>query len=302
MSKDHREDGRRFAEWLEALPEEKRAEIHRQQREDSDQAYAEFKAGLAESRCFMCNDSLGSFEERKPCLHWLLKPEGFRKKHFEKVTAHFGMFQIQSYLRWFANEEGFARHITDNGDLKGEGRLVEVTIRYKDLEWSMSCGQGDYAGHANANKGAWPHYHFQMRVNQRPFINYNDFHIPLRRGEIAEIEAIRILPNARSRFIHGEAIQDIMTEENLETIVDFPVAPGDREEAPFSLDTFLIADEGTTMRGEDIYNLFQEAKEKGVTVASLARKLSNVTVQTIVSEGPGVVEPAPRNSRRSKSE
>jgi hypothetical protein len=302
MSRDHREYGRRFAEWLEALPKETRDEIHRQQREDSDRAYADFKAALAEDQCFMCNDPLGSFEERKPCIHWLLKPEGFRKKHFNDVIEHFGMFQIQSYLRWFANEDGFARHITDNGNLKGDGHLVEVTIRYRDLEWSMSCGQGDYAGHANANKGTWPHYHFQMRVNRRPFINYNDFHVPLRRSEIAEIEAIRLLPNVRSRFIHGEAIQDIMTDENLETIVDFPAAPGNQEDAPFSLDSFLIADEGTTMKGEDIYNLIQEAKKKGVTVASLARNLPNVRVQTIVSEGPGVVELAPRSPRRGKGE
>jgi hypoxanthine-guanine phosphoribosyltransferase len=59
-----------------------------------------------------------------------------------------------------------------------------------------------------------------------------------------------------------------------------------------------MADEGTTMRGEDIYNIIQEAKAKGVTVSSLAHKLPNAKTRVIVSLGPGVVEQAPRTGRK----
>ena len=55
-------------------------------------------------------------------------------------------------------------------------------------------------------------------------------------------------------------------------------------------------EEGKAIRGEDLYEIIQEAKTKGVTVASLIHKLPNAQTRVIVSPGPGVVEQAPRNS------
>jgi len=64
------------------------------------------------------------------------------------------------------------------------------------------------------------------------------------------------------------------------------------------LDTIVMADEGTTIKGEDLYNIIQEAKAKGVTVSSLMYKLPNVKTEVIVTPGPGVVEQAPRTGRK----
>jgi hypoxanthine-guanine phosphoribosyltransferase len=59
-----------------------------------------------------------------------------------------------------------------------------------------------------------------------------------------------------------------------------------------------MADEGKTISGDDLYALLQEAKAKGVTIASLMHKLPNARTQVIVSPGPGVVEQAPRGARK----
>jgi hypothetical protein len=61
-----------------------------------------------------------------------------------------------------------------------------------------------------------------------------------------------------------------------------------------------MAEPGKTIKGEDIYNLIQAAKAEGVTISSKARELKDVTVQTIVSPGPGVVKQATRSGRKKR--
>lgn len=116
------------------------------------------------------------------------------------------------------------------------------------------------------------------------------------------MEAVRSSPNVRHRFSHGEAIQDLMVDEYLPYLIETPVADRDEATAPFSLDTFIIAEEGKTISGDDIHRIIQEAKAKGVTIASLAHTVPNAISKVIVSEGPGVVEPAPRSPRRKKGD
>jgi hypothetical protein len=87
------------------------------------------------------------------------------------------MGQIQLFLRRVANEEGFAKNINDLA-VEGSGKIVELTIKAKDKEWSFSCGDGDYEGHKRESPNSRrPHYHLQMRVNGLPFIDYNNFHL-----------------------------------------------------------------------------------------------------------------------------
>src|ERR1039458_4341836 len=127
MSRDHHEEGRRFAAWLGAQTQETRREVLHAQLEDSRRERAEFTAAFAAGYCYICGGRLDSFEERRPCLHWLLRPIGFRKKHFEHVTAEYGVFQIQSYLRWVASEDGLARHVPEIGGGAG-GDRVEPSV------------------------------------------------------------------------------------------------------------------------------------------------------------------------------
>jgi hypothetical protein len=96
-----------------------------------------------------------------------------------------------------------------------------------------------------------------------------------------------------------------MSEVFHESMLEELVAKGrsgasdeDVEKAPIKLDTIIMADPGTTIRGEDVYNLLQAARAEGVTATSKMRGLKNVTVRTTVSAGPGVVRQAPRSGRK----
>ena len=256
---------------------------------------AQFNSGA----CYICGKPLSSFSKKAPCIHWLLKPKGFKKNDLPAIAHRFGFFQIQTYLRWVANAHAFARNINDLAEEGSGSKIIELTIRFRNLEWAFSCGESDYTGHPTSQHAGYPHYHFQMRIDQRPFINYSDFHVPFTEGDVLSLEAKRRLPHmVKHKFPRGEGMAEVLNEETLEAIVSSGGATDNDGEAPLHLDTMIMANEGTTIRGEDLYNIIQEAKAKGVTVSSLTHKLPNAKTRVIVSPGPGVVEQAPRPGRK----
>ena len=118
--------------------------------------------------------------------------------------------------------------------------------------------------------------------------------------DIINIEAMRARPEKmKQRFSFGEGMNDLLSDETVEHIVNTSVPPDMEDDGMFKLDTIAMADEGKTISGDDLYALIQEAKAKGVTVASLMHKLPNARTQVIVTPGPGVVEQAPRGGRKS---
>ena len=260
--------------------------------------HKDFREAFVLGKCSICDADLSSFNKGQPCLHWLLRPPGFTKRHFMEVANRFGFFQIQAYLRWVANEEAKAQNINDLR-VEGTGKKIEVTIRYKTYEWSFSCGESDYAGHMTASPEAQqPHYHFQMRVNRAAFIRYNDFHVPFSDMDIVQMEAASAAPDVvKGAFLGGESMSDVLNNETLEAVVRHGILPSDSNNAPIKLDSIVMAEEGSAISGDSIEAIFAEARGKGVTVASLLHKLPNVKVTTIVTPGPGVVEQAPRLGR-----
>lgn len=288
------EIAQQIAQRLKSLTDEERVALNEGQIAKSDRQHAEFAAAFADGSCSICGERLDAFDEKEPCLHWFLRPTGVKKKHFPAVAQKFGMMSIQSWMRWVANEGGWAKNIADTTDVD---HVVQITARYGDYAWSISCSKTDFAGHTGQNS-SFPHYHVQMSIKDRPFISYSDFHFPIHHDELAILKAMAA-SGVKSKFVHGESFDDLMASVEPEWVVNLPVdRNGDRTGAAFKMDTIMIADEGTYMSGDDIYNLFERAKREGVTMASLAHTIPNVSVQTIVSEGPGVVDPAPREGGR----
>lgn len=284
----------RMADRLKALTEEERLALNEAQVAESERQHAAFTAAFAEGRCSVCGDGLDVFDEKTPCLHWFLRPAGVKKKHYPAVAQAFGMMAIQSWMRWVANEGGWAKNIADTAD---DDHVIQVTARYDDYAWSISCGKSDFAGHSGKNS-SFPHYHVQMSIKDRPFISYSDFHFRIHDEELIILKAMAA-SGVKSKFVHGESFDDLMAAVEPEWVVNLPVdRSGDQSGAPFKMDTIMIADKGTSMSGEDIYNLFERAKREGVTMASLAHTIPNVSVRTLVSEGPGVIDPAPREGGR----
>jgi hypothetical protein len=207
-------------------------------------------------------------------------------------------------LRWVANEDAFAKNINDLAD-EGSGKLVELTIKYKNLQWSFSCGASDLSGHEGGGEHSKrPHWHFQMYVDDKPFIRYSDFHAPLSEHDTGLLEHIRKNPGkVRKRFAGGTGMGDVLHESTLEEVVAMGRSGTTDDEAtaaPIELNTIMIADPGETIKGEDIYNLIQAAKAENVTVTSKLRGLQGANITTIVSPGPGVVAQAVRSGGRKR--
>lgn len=311
MTGDTKRKGLEFAKFLAGVSPELREQVNGENRREAEEQHKAFRANFKEGQCSFCGDTLSSFDVAKPCRHWLLKPTGFEKKHFDILAQKFSWGILENYLRWVANEGAFARNINDLVD-EGTGKVVELTIKYKNLLWSFSCGEGDLSGHdSESSLSKQPHYHFQMYVDDKPFIRYNDFHCPLSASDVGFLEYKRANPGkVHSRLAGGAGMREILHESTLEKIVDLS-RPGtsadDVSAAPIALDSMVFAAPGKKMKGEDIYNLMQQAKAEGVTFAKKLKdikgtgtSLDGASIQTFISPGPGVVYQAVRSGRKRR--
>jgi hypothetical protein len=302
MSKNAREQGTSFAKFLADVSPEDHARMNSLNRQEAQNQHRLFTEAFKAGNCSFCQGALTSFDRAKPCRHWLLKPDGFRKEDFELLAAQHSWGVLENYLRWVANEEAFAKNINDLAD-EGTGKLVELTIKYKNIEWSFSCGAGDLDGHEGGGEPSkQPHYHFQMYVDGKPFIRYNDFHLPLSGEDAGLLQFKRDNPGkVKVRLAGGAGMDELLDKSNLDHIVTMArsgTTDEDAENAPISIDTMILADPGKSIRGEDIYNLIQAAKAEGVTMSSKMRELKGVSIKTMVSPGPGVVYQATRSGRK----
>ena len=296
------EKAKLLVEVLQKIPPEERDRISLENVRRTSAEHEQFGTAFANGHCYICNHALSSFSKTRPCLHWFLKPKGFNKNDIPVISECFSLFQTQTYLRWVANTEAFAKNINDLTEEGTGTKLIELTIRFRNIEWSFSCAESDYQGHLTSQHARHPHYHFQMRIDRRPFANFNDFHLPLHEGDILSIEARRRLPEVvKHKFPHGEGMADVLNDDTVEALVMHCSAMQKDDEALLKLETIAIAEEGTTISGEDLYEIIQEAKSKGVTIASLMHKLKNAKTRVFVTPGPGVVEQAPRPGRKKGS-
>jgi hypothetical protein len=296
--------GLAYARYISGLSPEEQHRTNERSRKQGEQEHKAFREKFQAGRCWICGDALTAFDPNKPCSHWLLKPNGFGKEHFELVTQKYGLIKLEHYLRWVANEEAFAKNINDLAD-EGSGKLVELTIKYKNLRWSFSCSATDLSGHEGGGEHSKrPHWHFQMYVDDKPFIRYNDFHAALSEQDIGLLEHMRNNPGkVRKRFAGGTGMGDLLHESTLEQVVGVgrsSTTDDEASSAPIELSTIVVAEPGKPIRGEDIYNLIQAAKAENVTVTSRLHSLQGANITTVVSAGPGVVAQAIRSGRRKQ--
>jgi hypothetical protein len=270
------------------------AELEEEASRRTEKAYKSFRENWAIGICYICLSPLKSFSSEKPCLHWLLRPNKFKKKHLKKLFDKYGYFSMEGYVRWVANLEARFKNINDLSFEKGEKKILETTIRYKYIEWTFSCSQSDLEGHRTSSVGNFPHFHFQMRLDGRPFIDFSDFHIPFKSDDMWKLAMINQneIPY-KHYFFYGEGMQSILQGENLEDIVEHSVPTSDETEAAFRLDTIIMAKPGKTISGADFVALIEESKKTGEPLSKLARRL-DADVQTIVTPGDGVPEIAER--------
>lgn len=276
------------------LPTEEIRKINEETRRQTEEEFQAFKTAFQKGFCYLCGSPLKSFSVKKPCIHWLLRPKRFKKKHLKLLFYTFGYFQMEAYARWVANQEFPIKNINDFQLEKNEKKIFETTIKFKHLEWSFSCSPSDLEGHKNSLAGNFPHFHFQMRIEERSFIDYSDFHIPFTdedKWKLAMMHQNEI--PLEHHFPYGEGMQNILCNEILEDIVDNSVVAEGESKALFRFNTIIMAKEGETISITVIAALIEESRKTGEPLAKLVKKL-DANVQTIVMPGDGVPEIAER--------
>ena len=266
--------------------------------------FEEMKNALDKYFCSFCNQKIDYFDKNKPCFHWLLwEAEGLKKKHFPVLFEKEGFHQISTYLRWIANSEKSFVNINDLVEEGKSSNIIDLTIRYKNLEWSFICSENDKKGHQEKYDGKQPHYHFQMKKNGNVIINYNGFHLPFTDyDEFCFAVSSGKFNRLRASDGRAAGVQTIIDTIEPEKLIDTMNYTDNMEDALFNTDILIEAEEGYTFSGNDIADFIQERNRTGVSMVKLVDKLKNVKVAKIISPGPGIPEKSKRNPNRSRKE
>ncbi len=125
---------KKLNERLNGIPLEKLHAEDEKQHKKNGEDFQALKTALAEDRCNYCGNPLSHFSEKKPCFHWLLKPNGFKKRHFPLLYKQKDFHHLEAYLRWVANCDKPMKNINDLVEEKSSSKFIEETIRYKNIE------------------------------------------------------------------------------------------------------------------------------------------------------------------------
>ena len=284
-------------EFFKSLPPEEIAEANRKNAEEHENQSQRFKENYAKGVCYLCELPFDRMSASKPCVHWLLRRCKFKKADFPAIYENFSYHNIAAFLRWCANQEALIRNINDLSSERAEKKLISYTIKWKNIEWTFDCSHSDFKGHGTAHSSL-PHYHFQMRIDGRPFINFGDFHVPLTDEDQFNLSLIN-----EPWFHHGFGAIGSGMEEAFSVDPDLVVKHTTRAEsegdAVYHLSTMVDASE-RPITGEELEEIRQESIRTGRSFASLASEMlgPDRKVRTVITPAEDIPDIAVRTPRK----
>lgn len=294
-------DTEKFRRISEGLSPEEIEEMNRLNDEEHQKQAEAFRAGYEKGICYLCNKPFKTISKDSPCLHWLLRQCKFKKKDLSKVYEKYGYGNIAAFIRWCANQERLLSNINDLEDEKSDRKVLSYTVKWKNIEWTFDCSKNDFQGHQGTSID-YPHYHFQMRVDGRQFINFNDFHVPFTDYDLF------ILKNSmeqgdwfkQSFGAIGSGMQDAVSVE-LDDILEHASRSDDEDEATYHFSTMIDARDNP-ISGEEIYEIQQEAERTGKSFALVAQKRlkERADVQTVISPADSIPDIASRTEHKRR--
>lgn len=259
-----------------------------------------FIEGYKKDFCYLCEKDFKTVSKEDPCVHWLLRRGKFKNKDITLIAKKFGYHNISSYLRWCANAERIAANINDLVAEAPDGKVLSSTIKWKNIEWSFDCSPNDFVGHGSGHSN-FPHYHFQMRIDGRQFINFNDYHLPFSDQDLFQMRLAKE-PGMHFDFgAHGFGMQDAMSVDPAD-IVNYTTPTDDEAESVFNIQTMVMAP-NRPIKGEEIIAAFEESQRTGRTMASIFMERfegADVSVQSIVSPSESIPKITPRTEQKPR--
>lgn len=285
--------------FMNSLTPEQIDEGNRKQEAENKKMFLEFSDAHSKGCCSLCGMKLDYFSPSETCFHWFLKPTEIKKKHFkEYLSEDIGFFKLESYFRWLATIEQPFRNINDLKCETTESKLLETTIRYKNIEWTLTYGKSDLEGHKDSKNAKFPHYHLQMLVNELPFIRFNDFHIPFSKEDLFNIELLKE-ENVLFKNSQAPGMTDILEDsEMLEQVDEHLTVAENEEDASLNFGTMIQMPEGKTMTGDEIAEIFEESKRTKKPVRHLMKEhFPEANIKSTVTAADGVPEKKKRGKR-----
>lgn len=259
---------------------------------------AKFRAAYAEGKCYLCGDSFDHMRSSSPCTHWLLRRCRFKKNDFPAVYRRYDYHNIAAFLRWCANEEARQRNINDLIEEKSVRKIISYTVKWKNVEWTFDCTESDLHGHGGGHS-SFPHYHFQMRIDGRQFINFNKFHVPLSERDLFNL-SLRDEPMVRHSFGAAGAGMQEAVSVNPEKVLEHTV-PSSKDEAAYHFLTMIEAI-NQPLSIDEQNDIFEEAKRTNKTIAYVAQKRlhGRAHIQTVISPSDSVPDIAVRTEHKPR--
>ena len=259
--------------------------------EENDRVFNDFIQNLEVGKCFMCKEKMNSFIPDKPCFHWFAYPNGIKKKNFESYLSNpIGFFKLDCYFRWLANTDRFFCNINDFKNETSLTSQIETTYKYQNIEWAISIGNTDLEGHENASIGKYPHFHIQMKVDDRIFLRFNDFHIPLSDSDLLEFELRNQLSDRYDTdYSYGIGMGFLEDPNNLEAVYESQYIDFEKEDGVIRLRTLIKAPEGEFLSGDKILEAYEISKKTNEPVGKiLKRLLPEADFLTVMSPNNGI--------------
>jgi hypothetical protein len=228
-------------------------------------------------------------------------PKGIKKKHFKTYLSEpIGYYRLESYFRWIATIESPLKNINDLTDEKSDSKLKEITIKYENIEWSMNFGQNDLDGHKDSNNAKFPHFHIQMLSDNKPFIRFNDFHIPFSKEDLFNLQMMEEASDLISLdYDLGTGMSFIEKKENLIELDKVMKLAEEENKATFNTSSFFQMPEGKTIKVEEIEKFIKESKDTKIPLRKIMREnVPDIKIVTEVRPGNSVPKMKKRNSRK----
>lgn len=294
-------DTEKYRQIFEKMSIEEIDYLNKKNDEEHQRQAKEFKDCYEKDMCYLCNKPFKTIGSENPCLHWLLRQCKFKKKDFHKIYKKYGYGNIAAFLRWCANQERMFSNINNLEEEKSDRKIIAYTIRWKNIEWTFDCAKNDFSGHQGTSID-FPHYHFQMRIDGKQFINFNDFHIPFTDNDIfaikTSLEQGDWLKNDFGAI--GSGMQEAISL-GVDDIIEHTSRSENDDTATFHFSTIIDASDNP-ISGEEVYEIHQEAKRTGKSFAFIAQKrLKNrAHFQTIVSPADSIPDIAARTEHKPR--
>lgn len=257
-------------------------DMNRKNMEEHQRQAYEFREGYKRGVCYLCNKSFKTISKNEPCLHWLLRECKFKKKDFPKLFHKYGYGNMASFLRWCANQEKLLSNINDLEAEKSDKKIISYTVKWKNIEWTFDCSPNDFKGHEGRSVN-FPHFHFQMRIDGRQFINFNDFHIPFTDQDLFVLTTSMEQGEWFKQDFGsiGSGMQDAMSVEPYLALEHMENA--EENDATYHLSTMIEAID-KPIPGELIDEIRRESIETGKSMSLIAKdKLAGIAnVQTVI--------------------